>query len=457
MEPRSVLIVDDEASIRTSLKKVLGNAGYVTKTASSGHEALRVLKKSSVDVVLSDLQMPDDDGFQLLAGVKKEHPRTEVILITGHGTVERAVEAMKEGAYDFITKPFKKAVILSTVERAIERQDLAQENTYLKAQLAKGVTTHEIVGNSAALRSVLNMVDRVAPLVSTVLITGGSGTGKELIARALHRKSPRAGKPFVPINCAAFPENLIESELFGHVKGSFTGATRDKQGLFKVADRGTIFLDEIVSVPLNLQVKLLRAIEQKEILPAGSTTPEIVDVHIIAATNKNLLDEVEQGNFREDLYYRLNVVGIEIPPLRDRVEDIPDLIDHFVATHNAQINKHIRGVDPETLQFLMEQEWKGNIRELENAIERAMILCDSDLLTIQQFPHLIRRPGTTGASGPDLKSSVRRFEADTILKALDAAEQDKNEAAKLLGLSLSSLYRKIHELGIDVRQVADRR
>lgn len=451
MEPRSVLIVDDEPSVRTSLEKVLGNAGYVTKTASSGHEALKVLKKSSVDVVLSDLQMPDGDGFQLLAGVKKEHPRTEVILITGYGTVERAVEAMKEGAYDFITKPFKKAVILSTVERAIERQDLAQENTYLKAQLAKGVPTHEIIGNSAALRSVMNMVDRVAPLVSTVLITGGSGTGKELIARALHRKSPRVSKRFVPINCAAIPENLIESELFGHVKGSFTGAMRDKQGLFKVADRGTIFLDEIVSFPLNLQVKLLRAIEQKEILPVGSTTTEIVDVRIIAATNKNLLDEVEQGNFREDLYYRLNVVGIDIPPLRDRVEDIPDLIDHFVATHNAQLNKHIRGVDPETLQFLMEQEWKGNIRELENAIERAMILCDSDLLTIQQFPHLTRRPGTTAASGPDLKSSVRRFESDMILKALDAAEQDKNEAAKLLGLSLSSLYRKIQELGIEVK------
>ncbi|HEX9653296.1 MAG TPA: sigma-54 dependent transcriptional regulator, partial [bacterium] len=280
---------------------------------------------------------------------------------------------------------------------------------------------------------------------------GASGTGKELIARSIHKKSPRSKKRFVPINCAAMPENLIESELFGHVKGSFTGALRDKSGLFKAADTGTIFLDEISSVPFPLQVKLLRAIELKEILPVGSTTSEIVDVRIIAATNKNLATEVEKGFFREDLYYRLNVIGINIPPLKERKEDIPELVNYFIKVHNGQLNKHIRGVDHHVMNMLIDYEWKGNVRELENAVERAIILCDTQSLTVDHFPHISPEGYASLKQKPDLKSSVRRFEENTIMRALEAADQDKGKAAKILGLSLSSLYRKLAELGIKVK------
>ncbi len=449
MQTKCVLIVDDEASVRTSLEKALSKAGYVTKSAGSGNEALKMLQKQSVDIVLSDLKMPDGDGLDLLRSIKMKNTGVEVILLTGFGTVDKAVEAMKEGAYDFITKPFKKAVILSTIERAIDRQSLAQENKYLKAQLGKGKAYDTIIGKSQALRDVLAMVERVAPLSSTVLVTGASGTGKELIARALHQRSPRVNKRFIPINCAAIPENLIESELFGHVKGSFTGAMRDKDGLFKAASGGTIFLDEIVSVPLNLQAKLLRAIEQKEILPVGSTNPEVLDVRIVAATNKNLANEVEQGNFREDLYYRLNVVGINIPPLKERVDDIPELIDHYITVYNAQLNKQVKGVDKQLLQFLMGHVWKGNVRELENAIERAMILCDDDRLSVQHFPHI--SPNNPKEFIGDLKASVRKLEHDSILAALASAGQDKSKAAEILGLSLSSLYRKMTEVGIELK------
>jgi len=451
MKPKSILVVDDEVSVRTSLEKVLSKEGYITKTAGSGNDAIKILSKVAVDIVLSDLKMPDGDGLDLLRAVKKITPNTELILLTGYGTVETAVEAMKEGAYDFITKPFKKAVILSTIERAIERQNLRQENTYLKAQLGKGKAYDEIIGKSQVLQDVLAMVERVAPLISTVLITGASGTGKELIAQAIHKKSPFAGKRFVPINCGAIPENLIESELFGHVKGAFTGALRDKKGLFKVAEGGTIFLDEIVSVPLNLQVKLLRAIDQKEILPVGSTNPEVINVRIVAATNKNLANEVEEGNFREDLYYRLNVVGINIPPLKERVEDIPELINHFIKIYNAQLGKQITVVDEKTLKALMDYPWKGNVRELENAVERAMIFCDSDILTMQHFNQISSENSSSGNLNDDLKSSVRRFEQERIFKALKAAGSDKGKAAEILGLSLSSLYRKMSELGIELK------
>ncbi|MFQ5675048.1 MAG: sigma-54-dependent transcriptional regulator [bacterium] len=453
MDPKHILIVDDEQSVRTSIQKVLNKEGYITEVASSGNEAMKLLDQRLFDVVLSDLKMPDGDGIDLLRTVKKKQKNVEVILLTGYGSIEKAVDAMKEGAYDFITKPFKKAVILGIIERAIERQNLTQENKYLKAQLGTGKIYENIIGNSPALQDVLAMVDRVAPLTSTVLITGASGTGKELIARAIHNRSPRAQKRFVPINCAAIPENLIESELFGHVKGAFTGAMRDKNGLFKVADGGTIFLDEIVSVPLNLQVKLLRAIEQKEIMPVGSTNPQIIDARIVAATNKNLGREVDEGRFREDLYYRLNVVGINIPPLKERLQDIPELIRHFIKIYNAQLGKQIRDIDQQSLKTLMEYPWKGNVRELENAIERAMILCDSDILSIQHFNQIT--PQTDGSSqnlNGDLKSSVKTFEQNRILKALKATDNDKNKAAELLGLSLSSLYRKISELGIVLKE-----
>ncbi len=449
MKTKSILIVDDEESLRQSLEKVLRNAGYLTHIASSGNEALELLAQHPMDLVLSDLKMPNGDGLLLLKSIKKKFPDIEVILLTGYGTIETAVEAMKEGAYDFITKPPKKAVILSTVERACERQNLAQENKYLRAQLGHSTMVEDMIGSSASFKKVREMIERVAPLLSTILITGESGTGKELVARAIHRLSPRAKQKFIPINCGAIPENLIESELFGHKKGSFTGALRDKQGLFKVAEGGTLFLDEMANIPLNLQVKLLRAIEQKEILPVGSTTPEIVDVRIIAATNKNLAEEVERGNFREDLYYRLNVVGINIPPLRERPEDIPVLLEHFIGLNNVQLNKQIRDVEQSVRESFMAYEWKGNVRELENVIERGMILCDGELLLMKHFPPAFAlKVAMPETAEEGLKGSVKRFERESILKALEAAAHDKSKAAHLLGMSLSTLYRKMAELGI---------
>lgn len=448
MSAQSILIVDDEASVRESLEKVLSKAGYATLTANSGHEALALLAHHQVDIVLSDLKMPDGDGVELLKSIKKDYPDIEVILLTGYGTIETAVDAMREGAYDFISKPPKKAVILSAVERAIERQNLAQENKYLRTQLSKGVTLEELVGTSPAFTKVLEIIERVAPLISTVLITGESGTGKELVARAIHRKSPRVNNKFIPVNCGAIPENLVESELFGYMKGAFTGAARDKTGLFKAAEGGTIFLDEVVSIPLNLQVKLLRAIEQKEILPVGGTQPEVVDVRIVAATNKNLAEEVEKGYFREDLYYRLNVIDILIPPLRERVDDIPELVNHFLRIYNAQLSKKIHGVDEAVLQSFVSYAWKGNVRELENVIERAMIMCDGNMLRPEHFPPTLTQKVFPEEMQSGLKGSVRKFERDTILKALEVAGHDKNKAAGLLGMSLSSLYRKMTELDI---------
>ncbi len=452
MQAKTILIVDDEFSVRESLEKVLSKAGYATLAASSGNEALSLLAKQRVDLVLSDLKMPDGDGVDLLKNIKRSFPDIEVILLTGYGTIENAVEAMREGAYDFITKPPKKAILLTAVERAVERQSLALENKYLRDQLSKGMPLDEVVGRSPAFTKVMEMVERVAPLVSTVLITGESGTGKELIARAIHRKSPRANNKFIPVNCAAIPENLVESELFGYMKGAFTGATRDKVGLFKVAEGGTIFLDEIVSVPLNLQVKLLRAIEQKEIMPVGGTKPEVIDVRIVAATNKNLADEVEKGNFRTDLYYRLNVIDILIPPLRERVDDIPELVDHFLKVYNVQLSKKITRVDPAVLNVFKNYEWKGNVRELENVMERAMIMCDGDTLRLDHFPQIYSQQVATEDLQSGLKGAVRKFERDTILKALDMVGHDKSKAAATLGMSLSSLYRKMTELGIAAKE-----
>ena len=448
MPANSILIVDDETSVRESLEKVLSKAGYATWTANSGHEALALLAHHQVDIVLSDLKMPDGDGVELLKSIKKDYPDIEVILLTGYGTIETAVDAMREGAYDFISKPPKKAIILSAVERAIERQNLAQENKYLRTQLSKGATLEELVGASPAFTKVLEIIERVAPLISTVLITGESGTGKELVARAIHRKSPRTNNKFIQVNCGAIPENLVESELFGYMKGAFTGAARDKSGLFKAAEGGTIFLDEVVSIPLNLQVKLLRAIEQKEILPVGGTQPEIVDVRIVAATNKNLAEEVQKGYFREDLYYRLNVIDILIPPLRERVDDIPELVNHFLRIYNAQLSKKIHGVDEAVLQSFVSYAWKGNVRELENVIERAMIMCDGNMLRPEHFPPTLTQKVFPEEMQSGLKGSVRKFERDTILKALEVAGHDKNKAAGLLGMSLSSLYRKMTELDI---------
>ncbi len=447
---KHILIVDDETNIRHSLQKVLEREGYSVRVAATGEEALELLKKRKFQVVLSDQKLPGMSGLDLLRRIKEMNPATEVVLITGYGTVETAVEAMKEGAYDFINKPFKRIMITKAVAKALEKQALSEENRYLRSRLLEPIQPENIIAKSSAMTKIMELVQRVAPLVSTVLITGESGTGKEVIARAIHRLSPRRNKQFVAINCGAIPENLLESELFGHVKGSFTGAVRDKEGFFKVASGGTLFLDEIGNVPVNLQVKLLRAIEEKAIIPVGGTQPIPVDIRIIAATNRNLEEQVESGLFREDLFYRLNVVGIELPPLRERQEDILPLAHYFIEKNRKILGKNIRGLTPEAEDVLLHYPWKGNIRELENVIERAMILCDEAFLRREDLP-----ANMCSAADPEiffngnLKEAVHRFEKKFIMRTLLKTKNDKRLAAQQLGLSLSSLYRKLTELGIE--------
>lgn len=454
---QSILIVDDERGVRDSLSRVLAREGYELHLAASAREAERILGEEEVAVVISDYRMPDKSGIDLLKAAKKKSPDIEFILITGHGTIEKAVEAMKEGAYDFITKPFKRAELLRIVTKAFEKYNLEYENRLLREELASSTEArNKFIGQSRNAREIMQLVSRVAPLPSTILITGESGTGKEIIARMIHQSSPRARKRFVAVNCGAISENLIESELFGHIKGSFTGAIRDKEGLFKVASGGTLFLDEISTIPLNLQVKLLRALEEHEIMPVGGTRPIPVDVRIVAASNRDLMQEVESGRFREDLYYRLNVVGIVIPPLRDRKDDIPLLVEHFLHKFNVELKKSIKGVSPEVLQAFLAYEWKGNVRELENALERAMILCDDDLIRLEHLPQsfaatALEQTATQGG----LKNSVMEFEKMQILNTIKMVDGDKKAAAKLLGLSVSSLYRKISELGLDLKSIVD--
>ncbi|MCA9744560.1 MAG: sigma-54-dependent Fis family transcriptional regulator [Deferribacteres bacterium] len=448
-----ILIVDDESSVRESLAKVLQKENFQTMVAENGHEAESLITTENVSLVLSDFRMPEMSGLELLQRIKKSNPEIEVVLITGHGTIERAVEAMREGAYDFVTKPFKRADILRIVVKALEKRELTQENKFLRQQLADvGKFDTKFIGESQQVKKMLELIKRVAPLPSTVLITGESGTGKEIIARTIHTNSPRHNKRFVAVNCGAISENLIESELFGHVKGSFTGAIRDKEGLFKTASTGTLFLDEISTIPMSLQVKLLRALEEHEILPVGATRPIPVEPRIIAASNRDLLKEVEEGRFREDLYYRLNVVGIEVPSLRERQSDIPLLVEHFIQKFNHDLKKNVYGVSTETLSLFLNYKWKGNVRELENAIERAMILCDGNEILPEHLPHNFTPSPYSPELKTGLKESMMEFERTQILKTLEMVDQDKKAAAQLLGLSLSSLYRKMSELGIDTSE-----
>ncbi|KAA3612679.1 MAG: sigma-54-dependent Fis family transcriptional regulator [Calditrichaeota bacterium] len=450
----TILIVDDEQSVRVSLERVINKEGYTTFLASNGIEAEEILGRENISLVLTDMQMPGMSGNELLKSVKKNWPEIEVVVLTGHGTVEKAVEAMKRGAYDFIPKPFKRVEILHTVSKALERYALSEENRFLKEQLADSQSKkYNFIGKSKAVKSVLNLITRVAPLPSTVLITGESGTGKEIVARMLHAQSPRDNKRFVAVNCGAISENLIESELFGHVKGSYTGATKDKEGLFKMASGGTLFLDEISTLPLNLQVKLLRAIQEQEIMPVGAGQTVPINVRIIAASNKNLEQEIENGNFREDLYYRLNVVGVFIPPLRERRDDIPLLIEYFLNRFNGDMNKNISGVSMDAMPYFLGNAWKGNVRELENTIERAVILCDGEKITTDHLPQSFSSDETVPVlSNKGLKDSVAEFEKMQITKVLEIVDSDKKTAAKMLDLSLSSLYRKMAELGLDPKE-----
>ena len=448
LQNKKILVIDDEAELRTSVKKLLHKEGAHVLAVANGQEAFDLLARSAVDIILCDLVMPQMSGMEFLRKVKKQYPEIDVVMLTAHGTIEAAVEAMREKAYDFITKPFKRVTLLKTMEKVVEKQTLEQENRFLRGQLEANERHRILIGNSPGLRQVLNWIDRVAPINSTVLITGESGTGKELVAREIHRKSPRRVKRFVAISCAAISENLIESELFGHVRGAFTGAIRDKDGLFKTAHEGTLFLDEIGNIPVSLQIKLLRALEEKEIMPVGAVTSIPVDVRIIAASNRDLTAEVEAGHFREDLFYRLNVVGINIPPLRERKDDIPMLINFFIDKHNKKLSKSVKKANPEALQLLLQYNWKGNVRELDNVIERAIILCDEQEIAPSHLPVILRDLQSVSMRNLNLKDALRNYEREHILQILRQSNNDKIAAATTLGVSQSSLYRKMSELDI---------
>lgn len=446
----SILVVDDEAASRESLKDVLTDEGYDVSVAADGAEAAELLQGAEFDIVITDLRMPGLDGMGLLREVRRLCPQTLVILMTAHASVETAVEALRQGAHDYMIKPLIFDEVLTKVARLLERRELAWQIQYLRREVESRFDIDNMIGESVVMRQITAMIHKVAPTKSTVLITGESGVGKEVVARAIHRESDRRDSIFLPVNCGAIPEALLESQLFGHLKGSFTGAVTAQEGLFQRARGGTIFLDEVGELPVSLQVKLLRAIEEKEIMPVGGTSPSRVDVRIIAATNRDLAQCCQEGTFREDLYYRLNVFGIEIPPLRDRREDIPALIEFLVRRHNTEMNRRFRGVDNAAMKALMRMPWKGNIRELDNVIEHAMIVGDGEWITISDLPSRVSAGSTAdgGAVGDELKSAIQFYERGHISNVLQRSEGDKKKAAELLGISLSSLYRKIEELGL---------
>jgi two-component system response regulator PilR (NtrC family) len=449
--PDAILVADDEPGVRESLAEILRDAGHDVHTAADGRAALAALDTHDFAIVVTDVRMPGADGLEVIRRAREISPQTLAIVMTAHGSVDTAVDALRAGAGDYILKPVVFDDLLSKVERLLEFRQLAWQTQMLRREVEGQFDLEGLVGESGAMREVFQLIRKVAPTRSTVLITGESGTGKEVVARAIHHFSEVSGRIFLPVNCAAIPENLLESQLFGHVRGAFTGAVTSQEGLFSRAKGGTIFLDEIGDMPIGLQSKLLRAIEAKEILPVGSTNTVTVDVRIVAATNQDLQKMTEEGRFREDLYYRLNVVRIELPPLRDRREDIPRLVEFLVRRHNREMKRAYRGVDNATLKVLMSQPLKGNVRELDNLIEHAMILGEGEWITTADLPrHLRDGDAPLPAVGDELREALRSYERIHIESVLKRCDRDKRKAADLLGLSLSSLYRKMNELGIDL-------
>jgi len=456
MSPHArILVVDDERSMREFLEICFRREGYDVATAADVDSALALLEADDYDVVISDLQMPGRSGLELLHAVCDTSPETAVILITAFATTETAIAAMKEGAYDYVTKPFKVDEIRLVVEKALEKKLLSRENRRLRSELQSQLRQRELVGTSAAMHRVYELVNQVAETRTNVLISGESGTGKELVARAIHTRSERRERPFVAINCGAIPENLLESELFGHVKGAFTGAVSGKEGLFETADGGTLLLDEVGELPGALQVKLLRVLQERTIRRVGGTSDRRVDVRILAATNRRLEEEVAAGRFREDLYYRLNVIEITIPPLRERIEDVPMLVQHFVDKYARELGKPIREVREEALRLLLAYSYPGNVRELENAVERAVALSKDGLIGEEALPPQILQPpepatgGRISPTGVDLEELVNEYERGLLLEALRRTKGVKKRAAGLLGISFRSFRYRLEKLGLD--------
>ena len=447
----NILIVDDEKTIRDSLKIVLEEEGFETSTAGDGVEALNIIKSKTIDVVITDIKMPGMDGIELMEKGSKISPDIFFIVMTAYASVKTAIDSLHHGAFDYLIKPIEFEDLIVRLKRLVEYKRLATENKILRQRISSDTGFRNIIGESQSMKKVFGLIERVAPTNSNILIYGKSGTGKELVAKAIHYNSKRKDNIFLPINCGAISENLIESELFGHKKGSFTGASEDKVGLFKVADGGTLLLDEIGDLPLNLQVKLLRAIEDREFFPVGGTKPISTNVRLIAATNQNLYDKAKSGEFREDLYYRLNVVEIKLPTLNERKEDIPLLVNHFVEKYCNEMGKKVLGVDSETIKALMGHNWRGGVRELENIIERAVIFAQEELITIADLAENVRRDVSTVGYADSLKEALRSFEKEHILKIYKKFNYSKEETSAALDIGLSSLYRKMEELGIPTK------
>jgi two-component system response regulator AtoC len=451
---QQLLIVDDEENMRHMLSTFLRKHNYQADMAENGADALKRLRDHTYDVVLCDIRMPEMDGMTFLKKMDEERlSAATVIMMSAYGTIDDAIEAMKMGAYDYVSKPFKPDEILLVLKKAEERERLRRENLQLRSEIKKEYSFENIIAKSAEMHRIFEAVRKVADYRTTVLITGESGTGKELIAKAIHFHSDRAAGPFVAINCGAIPDNLLESELFGHVRGAFTDATRNKKGLFEEADRGTLLLDEIGELPKFLQVKILRVLQDSEIRRVGDTKTNKVDVRIIAATVKDLAREVSKNDFREDLYYRLNVIPIHLPPLRDRREDIPLLVQHFIKKCNEQLETRIQGIASEAISALMGYAWMGNVRELENTIERAMVLSDTDHIRLDQLPDRILEANRTGSQNLgekdlSIKKAARNMERDLISKALEKTQGNRTHAARLLEISHRTLLYKIEEYGI---------
>jgi DNA-binding NtrC family response regulator len=443
----AVLVCDDEPLIRDTLAEFLAQEGFAVEAVGSGEEAARRAADRFFDVVLCDVNLPGIDGIETLHRILNVNPETFVLLITAYGTVESAVEAFQRGAQDYLMKPILLDEVLGKIRRLLKLRELNQENQWLRRQLHQAQPADAVVGHSAAMAKLYDLARRVAPTRSTVLIQGESGTGKEVLARYIHQQA--GGERFLAVNCAAIPNDLLENQLFGHRRGAFTGADRDSVGLFVHAGDGTVFLDEIAELPMATQAKLLRAIEQKEIMPVGANEPVRVEARILAATNKSLSAEVEAGRFRDDLFYRLNVVTLTLPPLRDRREDIPELVEFLLAKHARALNKPIAGVTHDAMRLLIACPWKGNVRELDNALQRAAILGDGPLVTPADLPPDLAPVLDDPSLVDDLTQAVKRFERRHIERVLRQAPE-KKEAAKRLGIGLSSLYRKIDELNVEV-------
>ncbi len=442
-----ILVVDDERDICRALEFLLSREGYKVSTAYSGDDALKKFKEYRFDLVLTDLKMEGMSGIELLEKIKEIDPSTIVIIMTAYASVDSAVEAMKKGAADYIVKPFVNDDVKMTIRRLLEHRELQLENQALRQQLSQHFGCKDFIGDSPQIRMIFDLLEKVIPTKSNILIRGESGTGKGMIAEIIHCNSPRRDKPFMSINCSAIPENLLESELFGYKKGAFTGASTDKTGLIVMADGGTLFLDEIGDMPLSLQAKLLKVLETGEVMPLGDTRPKIVDVRLIAATHQNLEEMIKEGRFREDLYYRLNVIEIYVPPLRERKEDIPLLVNYFIDLCNRENQRNVRGIDENAMRAIMEYPWYGNVRELRNVIERAVILCNGDTITLNDLPDKVRA-GRTLVSNT-LKDSLGYYEKRIILERLAQYNWNKEETARSLGIDLATLYRKMKRLGIE--------